>query len=98
MRRTRGIGPGCGASRARSAEERNMALVCRGAARFSLAVGIVAAAFSTLTPGFAPVDRGAAEQPATADSPLLAAVAVECVSDEVKYWRMRNLLLARAGL
>src|SRR5262245_31536540 len=98
MRRTRGIGPGCGAGRDRSAGDRNMKLVCRGASRYGLAPAVVVAAFSILLPCYTHGDRGAAEQPATADSPLLAAIDVECVSDEVKYWRMRNLLLARAGL
>jgi hypothetical protein len=77
-----------------------MKLVCRGTSRFSLAIGGVVAAFSMLTPGHMQEDLSPLERPlsTSAAAQLFAAVAVECISDEAKYWRMRNLLLARAGL
>jgi hypothetical protein len=80
-----------------AAGDRKMKLVCRSASRFSLAIAIVAAC---LVPGPDRM-RGNDAVPApsvSAESLLLSNVAVECVSDEAKYWRMRNLLLARAGL
>jgi hypothetical protein len=77
-----------------------MKLVCRGVSRFSLAIACVVAAFSTLTPGGIEGDVSASDPlfSDSAESLLLSSVAVECISDEAKYWRMRNLLLARAGL
>jgi hypothetical protein len=66
-----------------------MKLFGRGASRFCSALGMASAMLS-LTPGYA--------QDVLAPVESFAAVAAECVGDEAKYWRMRNLLLARAGL
>jgi len=87
-----------------------MRLSGRSASRFCIALSIVSAMVSS-TPGYAhngPVSvaplHSAARLASTASAvdPVavesFAAVAAECVGDEAKYWRIRNLLLARAGL
>ena len=85
-----------------------MRLSGRSASRFCIALGIASAVVSS-TPGYAhngPVSvassHSAARLASTPAEPVavesFASVAAECVGDEAKYWRIRNLLLARAGL
>jgi hypothetical protein len=76
-----------------------MKVVSRSASRHSLAIAVVAV-FSLASPSQMRGDPGTAAPASSvsAESLLFTNVAVECVSDEAKYWRMRNLLLARAGL
>ena len=87
-----------------------MRVLNRDALRSGIAFAIASAVLA-LTPGYAH-DRSAGLAPLRANTTLdaqalttdsatiesFAAVAAECVGDEAKYWRMRNLLLARAGL